>query len=588
MDEKLTTQSAWLYTLAKVVTLGACVFAISLSAISMANAGEAIASDTEKSSTIFITDDSVGEPPSLPETAWSEDKVIETRATDTDTTKFVAPKSPAGFIASGSVVAGSVVFVEDNLTPTPTALTPALVQPASVAGSHQQTAARGDLKVIANRQQVPKVTAARPSIERTALAPLAEPSTMPLPAQPVAPQPVAPQLETIAEQPVARPMAESAAIQLATAAEPLAGSFQRDQPGDIQIAVHDEQALEQRHAAEQTVEKSDAVARAELLINAYRLSLQAKTESEYTRIAEACGEAIRLGANHDRLTFATQLASWALNRRGQLRSDAEEYDMANADFQAAIDFNPKNWRALHNRGVSYAQAGQFAESFDDFNAVIQLNPEYAKAYANRATLYVQANDLQSAIKDYELSLRHDREFATAHVGLARVCHMLGQHQEAVEHFTAAVELDPTSAQIVCSRGDLHADMGNYGEALADYARTIELAPEFAHAYRNGAWLLATCPDEQYRDAENAVLGAQQALEYSYGEEHIALDTLAAALAANGQFDEAIATETRAVDMAPEDAKFTYLSRLQLYQQQEPFRTEPVGDVSQATYEATDQ
>ena len=128
----------------------------------------------------------------------------------------------------------------------------------------------------------------------------------------------------------------------------------------------------------------------------------------------------------------------------------------------------------------------------------------------------------------------------------------------------------------------------YGEALADYANTIELDPEFAHAYRNGAWLLATCPDERFRDPANAVLGAQQALEYSYGDRHVALDTLAAALASNGQFEEAISTVTEAVDLAPEDAKFTYLERRQLYQEQQPFRTEPTGDVAQAVYEASDQ
>ena len=47
-------------------------------------------------------------------------------------------------------------------------------------------------------------------------------------------------------------------------------------------------------------------------------------------------------------------------------------------------------------------------------------------------------------------------------------------------------------------------MGLYGEALADYATAIDLNPEFAHAYRNGAWLLATCPDSKYRDGENAI------------------------------------------------------------------------------------
>ena len=361
-------------------------------------------------------------------------------------------------------------------------------------------------------------------------------------------------------------------------------SVQREVPADIQIAVHTEPTV-RKNATPTTTPTAGAATVADLLISAHQVSLEAKTAADYSQIEQECAAAIELGAKKDQRGFARQLSSWALNRRGQLHSDAGDQDSADADFLAALESNPRNWRAMHNRGVSFAQTGKFAEAFDDFNEVIQLNPKYAKAYANRATLYVQAKDLQAAVKDYEQAVQIDSQFATAHVGLGRVCHMLSRWDQAIEHYTAAAEIEPTSADIFCSRGDLQADRGHYSEALADYARTIELDHEFAHAYRNGAWLLATCPDENFRDPENAVLGAQQALECSYGERHIALDTLAAALASNGQFEEAITAVTQAVDLAPEDAKYTYLTRLQLYQDSKPFHTEPIGEVSQVGYDA---
>jgi len=461
MDVKLTKQSACFFPFALLLSLGG---------VSLSAADEAIATDAEESSMIFISDNTTSEPPSLPQSAV------------------------------GASAEGSLVFIED--TPEPSAQATlkqqAAAAPLPVFIEPAQSIARGELKVISNqaKQVHPVSFPARPTIK----------------------------------------------------------PFE------------------------------------ELLISAHQQSLLAESMEDYTQIIESCAEALHQLAHADKRThadkrqFAHQLSSWALNRRGQLSSDESEQDLACADFQTALDFNPRNWRAMHNRGVSFAQLGQFAEAFDDFNAVVRLNPNYAKAYANRATLYVQAKDLQSATKDYELAIQQDSQFATAYVGLGRVCHMLGRWDDAIENFTAAIQLEPTSPDIVCSRGDLQADMGNYGDALADYARTIELDPEFAHAYRNGAWLLATCPDERYRDPENAILGAQQALEYSYGDRHIALDTLAAALASNGQFDEAIATVAQAVETAPEDAKITYLSRLELYQANEPFRSEPVDNVTQATYE----
>ncbi|NOY40635.1 MAG: tetratricopeptide repeat protein [Planctomycetes bacterium] len=326
----------------------------------------------------------------------------------------------------------------------------------------------------------------------------------------------------------------------------------------------------------------------ESLVNAHQLSLQAVTEKEYTTIVRQCQEAIRLGASAEHRIFARQLSSWAFNRRGQLLADNGQADLADADFRTALDYQPNNWRALHNRGVSFAQRGQFAEAFDDFNRVIKLNPRYAKAYTNRATLYIQANDLPSALDDYQRALDRDPKLVTAQIGISRVCHLLGQWEKAAEHFSAAMALDPTNANIVCSRGDLLADMGRYRDALADYARTIELNPEFAHAYRNGAWLLATCPNEEFRDAENAILGAKQALDFGYGDRHVALDTLAAALANAGQFQEAVVALQEALETAPTDAKIAYLSRLQLYQDDQPFRTQPAGEVEQAVYEVSDQ
>jgi len=300
---------------------------------------------------------------------------------------------------------------------------------------------------------------------------------------------------------------------------------------------------------------------AKLLIEAHSISLQATTEADYSQIIKHSTAAIRQGAQKEDRRFARQLISWALNRRGQIRTDQGQQELADADFQGSLDHHPNNWRALHNRGVSLAQQGVFAEAFDDFNRVIQLNPKYAKAFVNRATLFVQAGDLQSALEDYQIASEIDPDLSTAQLGIGRVRHRLGQWDEAIAFFESAAQGDPTNAEILCSRGDLLADMGQYGKALADYARAIEADPQFAHAYRNGSWLLATCPDAKFRDPENALLGARQALEFDYGQRHVALDTLAAAQANMGQYDEAINTLQNALAIAPAKSKSAYTQRL---------------------------
>jgi hypothetical protein len=134
-----------------------------------------------------------------------------------------------------------------------------------------------------------------------------------------------------------------------------------------------------------------------MLAQAHKLSLSATTETDYTRIIDTCHQASSGSPTPDIRRYANQLASWALNRRGQLKADAGNEEDAIADFDAAIQAEPQRWRPLHNRGVLLAGNGEFEKAFNDFSRTIELNPNFAKAHSNRAALFVVAGDSKSAI-----------------------------------------------------------------------------------------------------------------------------------------------------------------------------------------------
>lgn len=332
------------------------------------------------------------------------------------------------------------------------------------------------------------------------------------------------------------------------------------------------------NAARQSSQSAD-----QLLVNAYQLSLTAQSEAEYAQIIQDCAAAMRGNSNPENRKFGHELSAWALNRRGQARADQGQFELALADFRAALEFDPNCWRAYHNRGVSLAQAGQFAEAFDDICRCIAINPNFAKAFSNRATLYLQASDVEHAVADYESALRLEPQLTQALVGYGRLCHMTGRFDDALANLDHAMAGTEVSAELCCSRGDLLVDLGRYSDALKDYARAIDLDPQFEHAYRNGAWLLATCPDDTIRDAKAALAGAQKALECGYGDRCAALDTLAAAQANAGQYREAVATINQAIQIAPPQARETYEERRAMYEGGQPFRTEPVSDVQTADF-----
>ncbi|HID21167.1 MAG TPA: hypothetical protein EYP14_02040, partial [Planctomycetaceae bacterium] len=77
-------------------------------------------------------------------------------------------------------------------------------------------------------------------------------------------------------------------------------------------------------------------------------------------------------------------------------------------------------------------------------------------------------------------------------------------------------------------GDLYAEALDFPRALRCYRQAATLAPDQPEPHARLAWLLATCPDEGIRDAEEALREAQQACRLTgYGRPRC-LEVLAAA------------------------------------------------------------
>jgi tetratricopeptide (TPR) repeat protein len=327
------------------------------------------------------------------------------------------------------------------------------------------------------------------------------------------------------------------------------------------------EAVESRPSAEKAIE---------FLTRASDLSKKATTEEEFTQVLQLCRSALAIDNTPTVTRYSNELAGWALNRRGETKMDRGEVREALLDFEDALRLDPKRWRALHNRGVIAAQEGRYAEAFDDFNHTIELNPKFAKAYSNRAALYVQAGDLQSALDDYQQAIAFDPELAIAHKGRAKVCHLLGDFDGALRHFDAAILLAPQDATIVNYRGDLQCDIGRYADAARSYRDAMEIDPNLVDAYRNLAWLAATCPNRELRNPEAALALANKMMELAEEPSDLDYDTMAAAHAISGDFETAIGLMDKAIEHAPADAKANYQWRRQLYEQGRPYITEPAG------------
>lgn len=109
----------------------------------------------------------------------------------------------------------------------------------------------------------------------------------------------------------------------------------------------------------------------------------------------------------------------------------------------------------------------------------------------------------------------------------------------------------------------------------------------AWAINDLAWFLSTCPDESLHNGEQAVLIAKEALkmlaENGEEERYEVIDTVAAALARNGEYVEAVLWQRKAISVLEADKEVKeddrqklideFQDRLRLYEKQSPY-TEP--------------
>jgi cytochrome c-type biogenesis protein CcmH/NrfG len=98
------------------------------------------------------------------------------------------------------------------------------------------------------------------------------------------------------------------------------------------------------------------------------------------------------------------------------------------------------------------------------------------------------------------------------------------------------------------------NLGKPRDAVGDFRKALELLPESVPVANNLAWILATSSDTALRDGEEAVRLAEQASKGTDGNNLGILDTLAAAYAEAGRFDEAVETAEKAVDLARSQGK----------------------------------
>ncbi len=146
----------------------------------------------------------------------------------------------------------------------------------------------------------------------------------------------------------------------------------------------------------------------------------------------------------------------------------------------------------------------------------------------------------------------------------------GQYDQAISDFNRALEINPRYQKAYSNRGTTYRLMRQFDRAISDFNRAIEINPIIAEPYNNLAWLFATAKAPDFQNGKKAIELARKACELSQWKDPNYLDTLAAAYARAGDFENAVKWQEKALESSKSSRKLELQQRLNFYRERKPW------------------
>jgi tetratricopeptide (TPR) repeat protein len=274
--------------------------------------------------------------------------------------------------------------------------------------------------------------------------------------------------------------------------------------------------------------------------------------------------------------------------------------------------NPNAFLAHNELGVILIKKGQLQEASDHFLKVLETHPDDVDARCNLGLILFENGQIDDAGLQFRRALGIEPNSELAHNGIGSVLLRQGQVDEAVTHFRKAVSLNPAdvnarlnlglafaqkhqlddaisefekcivvspeTAAAQANLGDIFLKKGRVDESLAHYQAALALQPANPAILNDLAWIRAANSDARFRDGAEAVRLAERACQLTDYRVPVILNTLAAAYAEAGRFDDAVAMAEKArqlvIASGNHDGADKVQETIQLFKSHHPYRESP--------------
>jgi len=249
-------------------------------------------------------------------------------------------------------------------------------------------------------------------------------------------------------------------------------------------------------------------------------------------------------------------------------------DAAIRQFQQSLQIQPGRAEGHVNLANALLQKGKVDEAITHYQAALQIKPDDAPTHYNLGNVLVRKGMVDAAIREFQKALQINPDYANAHYNLGYALLQQGESDEAIRQFQMVLQLKPGDAPTHYNLGTALIQKGDVAAAMDHFQMALQIKPNYPEALNDLAWELATSAQPSARNGNQSVALAQRANQLTGGTDLDIVGTLAAAYAEAGQFDEAIVTVQKSIELARTTGRQDQLSQLndelKLYAARMPF------------------
>jgi len=255
-------------------------------------------------------------------------------------------------------------------------------------------------------------------------------------------------------------------------------------------------------------------------------------------------------------------------------SDRKELDKSKKVLLDLIDHHPQFHEIYLLLGTIEMQQGHYDKAILHYRKLIELQPNDSVAFSSLSGALYQTGEYKQAIEHARTAIRIDPEAVDAYVNLALAYEKDGDRDHAADTYLKALQLSPNNAKVCNSLANIYIAQEKFDQCLIYHRRSIKINPNQPAILNYLAWLQATNPSLQSRNIDEAIICAQRLCKLTNFKHPLALDTLAVAYAAAGEFPKAVKTAQRAIDIAMAANNTTLAQKIaaqqELFKQSKPY------------------